>query len=110
MVANDILIRKLEESTQMNHSNEITDLVQKPTKKGCLGKEKVQNGLQHIAANGGCLIFLLMTHVMRVGMHKTSTLEGLQEPKDRSRIHNDLKSSKCSQISCGTQEGQAQNL
>lgn len=45
---------------------------------------------------------------MRVGMHKTSTSEGLQAPKDRSRIHNDLKSAKRSQISSGIQEGQAQ--
>lgn len=58
--------------------------------------------------NGGCLIFLLMTHGMWVGMHKTSTWEGLRVPKDRSRIQNDLKSDKCSKISSGIQEGQAQ--
>lgn len=31
---------------------------------GYLG-EKVQNGLLHAAANGGCLIFLLMTHIWK---------------------------------------------
>lgn len=72
------------------------------------GKKKVQNGLLHAAVNGGCLVFLLMTHVMRVGMHKTSTSEGLQALKDRSRIHNDLKSAKCSQISGGIQKGRVQ--
>lgn len=46
----------------------------------CLGR-KVQNGLLHAAVNGGWLIFLLMTHITKVGMHKTSTQEGQQVPK-----------------------------
>lgn len=69
----------------------------------CLGR-KVQNGLLHTAVNGGWLIFLLMTHITKVGMHKTSTQEGLQVPKGWGRIHNDLKSGKWSQIGSAVQE------
>lgn len=69
----------------------------------CLGR-KVQNGLLHTAVNGGWLIFLLMTHITKVGMHKTSTQEGQLVPKGWSRIHNDLKSGKWSQIGSAVQE------